>query len=129
MTTMLARMDRLLAVYDPWGALGVPRDGFEEAIWQAVPISEHVHPLGRRDDYHPGRVRYFREIPEAITPIEIDNFFPGLSIGSGEIVVVDGHHRLIAAVYLQWPWIAAEYAGLVDLGLWLAGDGPDLLPS
>lgn len=88
------------------------------------PVSLYTDEYTRPDDdaWHLGRVRYFFEklsAGEPVDAISVDN-----QCHSGQIlpvpVVIDGHHRLIAAVKAGVR-IPAHYSGRVDLLEYLTG--------
>lgn len=123
---------RLLRCYNPkatlrWNVeptelLNVP-GYFRDAVLITPPISEYVGDYYRSDKYHLGRIHYFCNQITAKRPIEaieIDNIFSssGRSVGP---VVLDGHHRLIAADLMKLCQIPASYGGLVDGIDWLTG--------
>lgn len=116
-------IERLLSVYDPWYALGVPNTEAFRIAAHTVASEPYQHVAVRCPAYHPGRVAHFLRAPEEITAIEVDNEFPGGSIASAKVVLTDGHHRLIAAFYHGWKTIEAEYGGVVDIADWLCGHG------
>jgi len=58
-----------------------------------------------------GRILYFINHPNKITPILIDNFCNS-GMPSSEAIIVDGTHRLSAAIYLGLNKIDIEYSGL-----------------
>ena len=77
----------------------------------------------RTDDYHWGRIRFFYEESikgRKIKPISLDNrcafgrVYP-------EIVMDDGHHRLMGLFLAGAPTIPAFYGGRVYLLNWLKG--------
>jgi hypothetical protein len=71
-------------------------------------------------EWHIGRVKYFYNHPKMITPIDVDNHCESNYI-TGEPIIVDGHHRLIAAMLRNDKTIEANYSGLVDTLDWLLG--------
>lgn len=74
-------------------------------------------------DWDCGRVRFFIDCIKAnkrLRPIEVDN-----ECAHGAIlprpIVLDGHHRLVAARALQVPLIAVHYGGRIDVLDYLTG--------
>jgi hypothetical protein len=77
-------------------------------------------------DYDERRIAYFIEKGrqygvDTFTPIEIDTTWHGRWATPGPPVVMDGHHRLGAAVYLAVKRIPASCGGLVTTIDWLTG--------
>jgi hypothetical protein len=113
-------VSRLLEFYNPLSALGLkPGDGACELKWPARsdPVLWGTVKVTRR--MHLSRIRWFVENPGAINPIALDN-----DTGGGWFlgpIVVDGHHRLLAAVRLGWKRIPVEYSGLVSTLRYLQG--------
>ena len=109
--------DRLLEYYDPWFCLDVtPQDA---ATPHYPLVHEHQSYDLRDKDYHLGRITYFRDLlldGAALDPIDIDNDWD-----LGCPIVVDGHHRLCAAILAKVPTIPAQYGGRVDFLRYLTG--------
>lgn len=86
--------------------------------------SENVMHQSRSKEWHISRILYFVNHPEEICGIEVDNFFNGFSIEPVP-VIVDGHHRFLAAVWLykegRMTSISSHYSGYVDLFNYLSG--------
>lgn len=74
----------------------------------------------RGKEWHIGRIKYFVNNPARITPISLDNDCSSGFI-SGYPIVVDGHHRLMAAIIRNDETIPAYYSGLVDTLDYLTG--------
>lgn len=70
--------------------------------------------------WHVGRIKYFVSHPEQSTPIAIDNDCRG-GIISGYPIVIDGHHRLMAALVRKEKRIDAHYSGLISTLEYLTG--------
>lgn len=114
--------ERLTQSYNPFRPLGISAPTLEEV--------EDVEPIeyerDRTEAYHLGRIAYFvREIRKGhpIDPVEVDNACFGNSISSSPILV-DGHHRLAAALLLKRERVEVSYSGRVDVLEWLRGEGP-----
>lgn len=75
----------------------------------------------RSNDWHIRRILYFMEYPEFIKNIELDNQCYGMYI-SPKVVLIDGWHRLIAAILLKLEYIQVQYGGRLDLLKYLSGD-------
>ena len=70
-------------------------------------------------EQHIARIRFFVENPERMDPISLDNeVYNGWF---GRPIVVDGHHRLIAAAILRRRRILASYSGLLSTLDYLTG--------
>ena len=72
------------------------------------------------DDWHIGRVIYFINNPDRITPISVDNYCLD-NMFSNAPIIEDGHHRLMAVLYLKRPTIEAAYSGRIDILEYLTG--------
>ena len=84
--------------------------------WGRDAVSTVTTHMQRRDDrdehYHAKRVAYLVLNP---SPVPIDLEIPALGIGYyPEYPVVDGNHRLAAAIYRRDRWIAIRYGGGMD---------------
>lgn len=75
--------------------------------------------------YDAGRIHFLlRQIKarEPLDPIEIDtSWYNHSPVG---IIVIDGHHRLVAAVLARKRRIPASVGGLVKARDWLVGESP-----
>jgi hypothetical protein len=100
------------------------------------PVDEHMderlrsEPSKRRSkvrqNYDFGRVRYFVDrllAGEELDPIHVDNVCAGGHIYP-ELVIDDGHHRLVAYRLVKRSTIPVYYSGRVDLLEYLKGDRP-----
>lgn len=80
------------------------------------------HPVkeSRDKEYHVARIIYFMDHPEEISGIEIDNpcvdhgILPGCEI-------VDGWHRIAAAILLSLQKVSISYGGRADVEDYLSG--------
>ncbi len=110
---------RLLEFYDPFGALGLEEARVRDLLPSAKPIGEFVADKERLPEtWHVGRIKHFVE-NRSSDPIEVDN--DCRSGWFGPPCVLDGHHRLCAAVIRGDRRIAATYGGLVATLEWLKG--------
>lgn len=114
-------LPRLLHLYDPWNALGISDTEMFRTTVDHSQACGFTPDVARQPGYHASRVRHFMDHPDTIQPICVDNEFLGTLSSAAVVVVTDGHHRLIAAAYLGWVMINAEYGGLVSIGEWLKG--------
>lgn len=64
-------------------------------------------------DDHPARIAYLVLNP-ASEPIELDVGCPGLGFGGPSWPVLDGNHRLAAAIYREDEFISAQVSGDLD---------------
>ena len=91
---------------------------------QAVYVSDDARTLKQPTHaWDCGRVRYFYERVKAgkkLDPIMVDNVCMNGRIYV-EPVIVDGHHRLVAAHLAGEETIPADYSGRVDLLNYLTG--------
>lgn len=112
---------RLLRYYDPYSALDLDADGVARDLYRHPPRETPIH-MGRRPAsrrQHIARIRFFVENPDRIDAISLDNdTFNSHFYGP---IVVDGHHRLIAAAILRRRRIPASYSGLVSTLDYLTG--------
>ncbi len=110
---------RLLEHYDAFGAIGLVEAKVRELLSDVEPVAEYVDNKQVRSGlWHVGRIRRFVENPSS-DPIEVDN---DCHFGSfGPPIVIDGHHRLCAAVIRGDKRITASYSGLVSTLEWLKG--------
>jgi hypothetical protein len=123
----MIRVDRLMQ-FLPFehccDSIGIEMDELIGAMPNAVPVAGHVPYSSRDFAYHVGRVKHFIEsgIP---SPIVLDNV-----CGRGSIypvpVLLDGHHRFLAAMERYDEFIPCHYGGRTDLLLWLTGESDDL---
>ena len=113
---------RVLEWYDPFTALDLEQGQLQDVF--TVPVIREPHLLVWGQEWsaaeHLGRIRFFVEDPDQIDPIEIDNMWDG-DRPSG-LLVVDGHHRLLAAHRLGWGKISCTYGGWVDVLEYLTGE-------
>lgn len=100
-----------------------------ERLLQAEPVSGFVGDDDRHGldvSWHVGRVRHFYDrlvLGAALEPITVDNVCSGGKVYP-QAVVVDGHHRLIAAKLFRAKTVPASYSGRVDLLDYLTGKRP-----
>lgn len=85
-----------------------------------IPTYERLKSKKYNKEWHVGRIKYFINHPEKITPISLDNDCSGGFI-SGYPIILDGHHRLIASILRQDKYIEAYYSGLVTTVDYLTG--------
>ena len=64
-------------------------------------------------EWHIGRIKYFVNNPNKITPITVDDGC------NGDIKILDGCHRYLAKLYLEHKTIECFYSGLVSNLEWL----------
>lgn len=79
-------------------------------------------PDARDVGYHAPRVLAFvfrLRAGEQLDPITFDNSFDRWSLTG--LVLIDGHHRLIAAAVTRHTTVSCSYSGRVDLLEWLEG--------
>lgn len=112
---------RLAQCYDPFKHLGIEPPKLSDI--------EHLddiefRPAEDRDEaYHRRRLATFvRQIRsgQALEPIPIDNKCWGGYISPCPIVL-DGHHRLGAAILADAPTLLIDYGGRLDVLKWLTG--------
>jgi len=95
--------------------------------WTAKPWvqwAEEMSDTRESEAYHLGRIRYFLDMLESgilLPAIEIDNECSGCDIHPIPILL-DGHHRLVAAELYGSKRIGVEYGGRMDLLMWLSGE-------
>ena len=114
---------RLLRYYDPYSALdldaGVVARDLRKFPPRKTPFRQKAFVSRRR--WHIARIRFFVENPEKMDPISLDHeVCKGCFCFHGPIVV-DGHHRLIAAAILRRRRILASYSGLLSTLDYLTG--------
>lgn len=85
-----------------------------------IPTSNRLNTNLYNKEWHVGRIKYFINHPEKITPISIDNDCSGGLI-SGIPIILDGHHRLIASIIRNDINIKAYYSGLISTLDYLTG--------
>ena len=90
-----------------------------EEYFSDYPITERVEGKYTKE-WHIGRIKYFVNHPEKITPISIDNDCSNGYI-SGIPIITDGNHRFIAAVIRKDQIIDSYYSGLCDTLDYLIG--------
>jgi len=112
------------AAEDPWGA------GFNMKMLDDS-LSKRQTPYGWLDDWdarlHADRIRYLADSPELHNPIEVDNECHNNDILPVP-VIIDGHHRLFAHVWLELQTIEVIYGGRLDVLDYLKGE-TDTLPG
>lgn len=131
------RPDRLLVkrIFQVYGASWFKRfQGLTvEQLRAWPPVLEHMPEDERQGPAHPrnkrmraydfGRVRYFVDLlldGKELDPIELDNVCDGGNIYP-EIVMEDGHHRLMAYKLAGREKIPTSYSGRIDLLNYLKG--------
>lgn len=112
---------RLLALYDPYSALGLSAD--TSWIAEVKPQSKFIDGVERSLSYHRRRIRFFVDMlksDEILDPITIDN-----DCHNGRVypypIVLDGHHRFIAHLVLNRRFMAVLYSGRTDVLSFLKG--------
>jgi hypothetical protein len=114
------RVDRLREFEisdDPWGV------GFEwEMLTSAPEVSTCFSKTGGdwTPEQHAGRIRFFMNHPEQITPLHVDNVCSGRHILPLP-VLVDGWHRFFAVIALGVETVDVEYGGRLDVLDYLVG--------
>jgi hypothetical protein len=106
-------VNRLLRFYDPYVALGLDAEGVVRDLRKHPSRKTPIRWSGERlvsRRQHVARIRFFVENPDRIDAIALDNAVRGGWFC--EPIVVDGHHRLIAALILRRRRIPASYSGL-----------------
>lgn len=78
------------------------------------------HPVERKRDrqYHIGRILYFINHPQEIAGIEVDNkcgYWGSSASILPECEIVDGWHRIAAAIIVGLRYIDIEYGGRRDI--------------
>ncbi|WP_323601038.1 hypothetical protein [Pseudomonas putida] len=74
--------------------------------------TQRLAPLPGCDD-HSARIAYLVLNP-ACDPIELDVGCPGLGLGGPSWPVLDGNHRLAAAIFREDEFISAQVSGDLD---------------
>lgn len=74
----------------------------------------------RSNDYHIRRILYFMNHQDEIKNIELDNECVA-SYVLPQVVLIDGWHRLFAAIILKLEKIEVRYGGRTDLLQYLSG--------
>lgn len=114
---------RLKKLVDPFHSLRVtPKMIFD---WKGE-VSDFVEMDKRRQDYHLPRIKYFLEHHEEIdrNPIELDfHYGPGPGVVPQSADLIDGHHRMIAAILLGKILIPLDFSGPMEILYWLMGFG------
>lgn len=116
-------VERLLEHYQVYAPLGITRAGYLKKSWE--PMDEYVRDQDRYKQtsaWHYGRIEHFVRTLRAgnrLDAIEVDMQWCG-SACTG-LVVVDGHHRLIAADITGTERIKASVSGIVTIIDWLRG--------
>jgi hypothetical protein len=119
-------VDRLYELVDPdpWG-VGFKMEMLDDSLFKSS------EPYGWHSDWdarlHANRIRYLADSPELHVPIEVDNLCEGRNIYAMP-VILDGHHRLFAHVWLGIKTIRASYGGRLDVLDYLKGK-TDQLPD
>jgi len=116
-------VNRLAQFYDAAERLGLGTITDEEVM--AAPIQSHWRTEVYGDDgraWHLGRIHYLAEgmwsgLP--MEPIELDNDCTYETIGPP--VIIDGHHRFLAAQLANAHAIPATYGGRCDILNYLRG--------
>lgn len=114
-------VERLLSCFDPFDVLDL--DSEKDDPLSCDPIAEFRTFNRRTRRYHLGRIHYFINrllLGEELDPVEIDNACAGRYILPIPILL-DGHHRLCAAVIVGERTIQTNYGGRVDVKNWLSG--------
>lgn len=96
----------------------------QKAQEEAAPFGHMYQKDGvepRSNDYHIRRIVYFMNHQEEIKDIELDNQCHGSYIAP-VVALIDGWHRLFAAIVLQLETINVKYGGREDLLSYLRGE-------
>ena len=113
------QISRILRLYDPFIILELTPEDCQDITAAPLCSPRPLWGLPHTPEKHLGRIRFFMENPDQITPIEVENegegFFPVAAN------VEDGHHRLIAAYLLGWMTIPSEYEGWDEVRRYLVG--------
>ena len=96
----------------------------EECYWigQTITLDEAKNGIGKIEEvnvmfedfseqtreWHLGRIKYFVNNPDMITPITIDDNC------CGNVQILDGNHRYLAKLILNHDMIDCSYSGLVS---------------
>lgn len=97
---------------------------YDGVVGDASPFGDTwKHPVkeAKTKDYHIARIIYFMDHPDEIKDVEVDNpcidggILPGCAI-------VDGHHRLAAAIILNLDYIDVNYGGREDVLKYISGE-------
>lgn len=85
------------------------------------------HPVKeqRSREYHINRIIYFMRNPEEIARVEVDNecsYGKYNSFILPQCAIVDGWHRIAAAIALNLTYLDIEYGGREDIQMWLTGE-------
>lgn len=110
------------------GTTPITFENIEKAIEDKVPYSSipfgdtfERRPIENKpNEYHISRILYFIHFPDEIKGILIDNKTFNNTI-LPEATIVDGWHRLFAAIFLKLRVIEARYGGREDILNYLMG--------
>jgi len=112
------------STFDVWG-VGFSMDMLDKAKPSNGEIYAWMNCHEWEVEQHANRIRFMTETPEVLEfPIEVDNVCAGSAILPCP-VILDGHHRLAAHVWLGRKTIRARYGGRVDLLDYLTGASDD----
>ncbi len=125
-------VERLLEYYEMpnWDGISISLKDIKEGIKnQLLEITEKYpeYPIQKRltemknKEWHIGRIIYFINNPEKITPIDIDNLCDAGNIYPIPIIT-EGNHRFLASIIRNDKYISAYYSGLVNLLKYLKGE-------
>ena len=111
-------INRLLKIYNPW----YPLDLDHEIDFSKIRLVRNYREI-RSKSYSLGRIKYLIRkiktdcwVPDAI---EIDNIWSG-GCPCG-VIIIDGHHRVIAAFLAGLKTIECTYSGDLDILNWMTG--------
>lgn len=93
---------------DPWGCGPITFEMIDDAEWLAEPWDPDADDQIWTAEQHAGRIKYLAD-NDWDTPISMDLGVPAL--GYGWRKVLDGHHRLAAAIYRKDLHILASVSG------------------
>lgn len=117
--TRTVLIERLLETYgDPFRYIHLTR-AKAALLVQTEPAQSFraLHP--RTAAWNAGRVRWFMDDPTRIDSIEVDNNWHYTR--PDKVVILDGHHRLCAAILLGLPTIQVSYGGDLAMLRYLTG--------
>ena len=106
MRVNISKVMKMIQYEDPENISGLALPITAEQL-DSVEEIHFVPILQRTDDYDLRRVKYFVNHPEEINNLELE-------FDDVVLVVNDGNHRLMAALYLGMTSIDAELYGCVD---------------
>lgn len=109
-------VSRLMLHYDVFGALGILHD--IEPVDSAEPRDFLYRHEDRTEAYHYGRIKQMLLVPDT-APIEVDAGIPRYS--NYDVEVLDGHHRLCAAILRGDETILASCGGWISFLNYMAG--------